>query len=540
MRGTPAPGWSMVDLGPDGPGPYRLLRSRRAALVHRFEQATFHPEAAERAALARVLDAARGTAFERVHGLASVRTIDDWRRAVPIRPWSAFADDLRRVAAGESRALVRHPILSFVRTSGTTAEPKLLPVTEPWAREVAEAQQIWTLAMARSDARLATGRVLVSVGRVDEGRTASGHVVGSNTGRMAAAQPWWTRVRYAVPAAVAALPDPSVRRYVALRIALGRDVRLWTTANPTTILAGCRALAQHAESLRADLADGTLTHGPAADLPWRARAALWPHLRRRRLPADLRPAKVWDLAAVTCWKGGAVGAFAGALPVALGADVPVWEPGISASEGFFAVALDASWRGGVAWLPGHLLEFVPAEGGEPVGAAEVEVGRTYRLVISTTAGLYRYDLDDHVRVAGWWNSAPQLVFVGKGSDVSSITGEKLTAEQVGLAMGRAVGTTQVVGFSLALRLGDVPRYTFVAEGPIDDAAGHRLDEALRDVNLEYASKRADGRLGPVDVLRVPDGAYGRLRDERLAAGAAEGQVKDPVFLDAAALARLTG
>lgn len=540
MRGTPAPGWRNVDLGPEGPGPYRLLRGLKSSLVRRFEQASMDPEAAERDALARVLDAARGTLFERNHGLQQVQTIDDWRAAVPIRPWSEFADDLRRTASGERDRLVRHPILSFVRTSGTTAEPKLLPVTAQWAREVAEAQAIWVLAMARSDARLATGRLLVSVGREREDRTPGGLAVGSNTGRMAAAQPWWARARYAVPAAVAAIPDPAVRRYVALRIALAHDVRMWTTANPTTLLAACRALEEHGDALRADVADGTLTHGPARDLPLRARAALWPHLRRRALPADLRPAKVWDLAAVACWKGGAVGAFVGRLPEALGRQVPVWEPGISASEGYFAVALDASWTGGVAWLPGHLLEFVPVEGGSPVGAADVEVGRTYRLVISTTAGLYRYDLDDLVRVVGWWNRAPQLVFVGKGSDVSSITGEKLTAEQVGLAAARALGTQAVAGFSLALHLGEVPHYSFVVEGTVDAGVAARVDEALAAVNVEYAGKRGDGRLGPMDLVRVPNGAYGRLRDERLRAGAAEGQVKDPVFADAGTLARLTG
>ncbi len=530
----------MADLGPEGPGSYRLLRGLRSRLVHRFEQAAMNPEAAERDSLARVLDAVRGTTFDRRHNLQSVRTIGEWREAVPVRTWADYADDLRQVAAGEHDRLVRHPVLSFVRTSGTTAEPKLLPVTAQWAREVAEAQEIWTLAMARSDARLATGRLLVSVGRPDEDRTASGHRIGSNTGRMAAEQPWWARARYAVPASVAAIPDPTVRRYVALRIALAHDVRFWTTANPTTLLANCRALEEHAEALRIDVADGTLAHGPASDLPARTRAALWPHLRRRRLPEDLRPASVWDLAAVACWKGGAVAGFLPRLPKALGRDLPVWEPGISASEGFFAVALDATWTGGVAWLLGHLLEFVPVEGGAPVGAAEVEVGRTYRLIISTTAGLYRYDLDDLVRVVGWWRRAPQLVFVGKGSDVSSITGEKLTAEQVGLAAARALGARPVAGFSLALRVGDVPHYTFVVEGDVDDGAAARVDEALSTVNVEYAGKRADGRLGPVDLLRVPAGAYGRLRDHHLRSGAAEGQVKDPVFPSDATLARLTG
>jgi hypothetical protein len=58
------------------------------------------------------------------------------------------------------------------------------------------------------------------------------------------------------------------------------------------------------------------------------------------------------------------------------------------------------------------------------------------------------------------------------------------------------------------------------------------------VNPEYDGKRASDRLAAPEALHLPAGAFARLRARRLAEGAADGQVKDPAFLDPAALTRL--
>lgn len=525
--GLPA-GWAHPDLDERGHPSYRFLRILRRALVERFRAAVRDPVAAQDQALARVLDAAQGTDFARRHGLDRVRTLRDYRAAVPIRPFADFADDLRRVAAGETTALVRHPVSSLVKTSGTTGEPKLLPVTAPWAREVAEAQYLWVLAMVREQQAITRGMVLASVGKAVEGRSAGGIPYGANTGRMAAAQPWLVRSRYALPPSVHAIEDPEIRHYVALRIALALDVRSWTTANPSTILALCRAMQRHREDLAADLADGTLIRGPAAALDPTARRALWVWLWRKRAPADFRPAAFWKLAAINCWKGGAAPFFLDRLAEAVGADLPVREAGISASEGYFGIPLHSSWSGGVAWAGGHLLELVD-DAGEAHGLHDVEVGREYRLVISTTAGLYRYDLDDIVRIEGHYFHTPVISFLRKGRDVLSVTGEKVTAEQVTEAVRRSIEGA-AAGFSVGVRMAEKPVYVVWIEGAPVAGVAERFDRALRALNVEYDSKRATDRLADPVAVRVADGTYAAWRAKRMAEGAAEGQVKDPVIL----------
>lgn len=525
-------GWALPLLTDDGPGVYRLLRGGKRKIVDDFLGTLLDPVEAQRASLARVLSSAEGTEMGRQ--LRGVRSLGDYRASLPIRPSSAFEEDLQRVAAGARGVLTRHAVRSLVKTSGTSGAPKLLPVTDPWREEVAAAQALWVLAMVREQPELSTGKVLTAVGAAVEGHSAGGLPYGSNTGRMQGEQPWWVRARYAVPREVFSIDEPELRTYVLLRLALGQDVRSWTTANPSTLLAMARFARRHEENLRADLRDGTLRRGPAAGadlrkvLPWR--------LGRRALPEGFRFGEVWNLAAINCWKGGFSQHFLDMLPEAFGKLPPIREAGISASEGYFAIPLHSSWGGGVAWLGGHLLEFAPEEGdGEVKWAHEVEVGARYRLIISTTAGLYRYDLADLVRVVGWYGGAPLLVFERKTASVLSVVGEKITEIQL-LQAGNAVFGASLAGISAGIHMAERPYLVVFAEAPRVPGAEEALDRALAALNGEYASKRATDRLGPPALRYLPPGATARLRAEAEARGVAPGQYKEPLLLHAEALA----
>jgi hypothetical protein len=509
--------------------------------LRRFMRALDDPALAQAQALQRVLDASRGTGFGAEHGLDRVSTLADFRAAVPVRPAVGFEPWLHRVAAGDSRSLTRHPVLHLNKTSGTTGAPKLLPVTAPWAQAVAEAQAVWVAAMVAEQPEVAAigGRALTAVGAAIDARSEAGLPIGSNTGRMRQAQPWWIKLRYAVPAPVFAIPDAEVRHYVLLRLALAVDVRSWTTANPSTILALCRAAVRHREALAADLVDGTLERGPAADLPRSTRRALRPWIwRRRSLPADARPAAYWPrLACINCWKGGAAPFFIDKLPDALGRAVPVREVGISASEGHIAVPLHSSWWGGVLHAGGHLVELAPVDGGEVIGGHEAEPGGSYRVVLSTTAGLYRYDLDDIVHCEGRYRRAPLLRFVRKGDEVLSVTGEKVTTEQIGEAARRSLGP-HVVGLAAGVHLAEQPALVLLVEGDVGPGVAEAFDAELQRLNGEYAGKRVSDRYLAPQLARLEAGTFDRWRAERASAGVADGQLKDRLIVDGPTAARL--
>lgn len=514
MSELPA-GWCDVDLADDGPGIYRFERAGMIDLLTRFLAGCDAPEAAMDASLQRVLDAARGTPFAARHALARVSTLAEYQDAVPVRPFAELVAELTATADGAG-TLVRHPIVGELRSSGTTAAPKRVPITAPWRDEVRDAAAIWRLAAVREHPDTAKGAILASLGFPGDAAEPR-----SMTGLLFATASAAVRERSAVPVDIDAILDAELRGYCALRLALDRDVRSWIVANPSVVVATCRFMARHADDLAADLADGTLERGPARALDPELRRRVRPLLRRRRPPADFRPASFWSLDVVHAWTSGPAAYFARAIPDAIGADVPVREVGLGATEGIFAIGLHGSWRGGVVVPGGPLIELVPALGGAAIPVHHGAIGRDYRLVISTTNGLYRYDIDDVVRFEGTWRRSPLLSFVRKGPDVISATGERVTVDQLVAAM-IAVGAAG--RFVAAARPGLRPSVVIAAEGPIPDAAS--LEHALCAVNVEYAARRATDRLGPLEVLAADPSAFDRSRDARIAAGAAPAQVKD--------------
>ena len=523
-----------IDLGPDGPGVYRLLRAGKRSLVDCFVASVDDPEAAQQQRLTKILANMKDTAFGKEHGLGRVKRLADLPHAAPIRTHAELLPWLERVARGESRVLTSEKVQMLLETSGTTGKPKHLPCTRSWAKGVADAQAIWVLKMVHDHPEIQHGQALTVVSPQVHTRSPGGLPIGSNTGRMHGAQPWWIRRRYPIPDAVYALHPSELKWYTLLRFALQADISSITTANPSTLLLMSRLLQQWRLPLSRDLEAGSLRHGPASMLDRWDRFKLERRLRRCPPPADFRPGHAWPLRLVNCWKGGPAGYFVERLPRALGGELPIREVGITASEGYFAIPLGDDWPGGVMWSLGHVLEFV-GDDGQPRFGWQLEVGEQVRLVITTEAGLFRYDLADTLEVVGRVGRSPVLRFVGKSGRWLNATGEKVTGAQVSRAVATAALGEQLeglVGFSARIRWGDVPVFELAVEG----CEQHQLprfaaafDRALRAENIEYEAKRDSARLGPVAATPLPDGTLHRWRAARVAAGAPEGQVKDPVL-----------
>lgn len=221
-------------------------------------------------------------------------------------------------------------------------------------------------------------------------------------------------------------------------------------------------------------------------------------------------------------------------------DVPVRDLGYMASEGRGATPLVNSGAGGVLNLTSHFFEFVRAEQRDDPAATfltadELESNREYYVYFTTSAGLYRYDINDVVRVVDFYRNTPVLQFERKGQGIMSITGEKLTESQVTGALVEVVDANgyDVRHFTAAVEWGEPPRYALYAElgeSMTTEQARElaaRIDRALCQRNEEYQAKRESQRLGSPVLKWVAPGTYQVLRQRRVAEGAPEAQVKLP-------------
>ena len=117
----------------------------------------------------------------------------------------------------------------------------------------------------------------------------------------------------------------------------------------------------------------------------------------------------------------------------------------------------------------------------------------------------------------------------KGRGVTSITGEKLTEEQVNLAVG-ALARRFDCDVPFYMMLADEARAVYVAalevERAIDAAdATAALEAELHRLNIEYGSKRASGRLQPIEMRLLRPGAGAAYRRWCLARGQRDAQFK---------------
>jgi hypothetical protein len=150
--------------------------------------------------------------------------------------------------------------------------------------------------------------------------------------------------------------------------------------------------------------------------------------------------------------------------------------------------------------------------------------------VTTFDGLYRYDMNDIVEVAGRFGATPCLAFVQKGRGVTNITGEKLHESQV-LEAVVAAGEGRVPGGGFFLMLADTPMaaYRLYLEGPFDFGEPARLarlvDATLARLNVEYRSKRASGRLHRVVAHDLRAGTGEAYRCHSVASGQRDAQFK---------------
>ena len=130
---------------------------------------------------------------------------------------------------------------------------------------------------------------------------------------------------------------------------------------------------------------------------------------------------------------------------------------------------------------------------------------------------------------------PVLRFVGKTGRWLNATGEKVTEAQVSAAMQgalEATGLPAFPGFSARTHWAEVPFVEVAVEGcppAAVSALAAAFDRALRAENVEYDAKRESKRLAAATVQVAPVGTFARWRAGRVADGAPDGQVKDPVL-----------
>src|SRR5438132_11886699 len=220
---------------------------RRPVLRHlaAFETATHRPREIQEALLRRILAFQADTDFGRHHGFASIRTIEDFRRQLPVAGYEYFEPYIARVRRGDLRALLADPCVHmFALTSGTTAARKFIPVTPQYLADYRRGWNIWGLRVFWDHPEVKLRPIVQLSGDWDEFRTEAGIPCGSVTGLTAQMQMRIIRRLYCIPACVGRVKDAAAKYYLMLRLSVARQVGMVIAANPSTLVNLARVVDQ--------------------------------------------------------------------------------------------------------------------------------------------------------------------------------------------------------------------------------------------------------------------------------------------------------
>ncbi|MCA9411322.1 MAG: GH3 auxin-responsive promoter family protein [Candidatus Omnitrophica bacterium] len=514
-----------------------------------FDKNCRDPRGTQERLLRRILELNAGTEFGKDHNFRSIRTIEEYQRAVPKNSYKDLEPYILRTTEGEINQLTMDPPSLFATTSGTTGTPKYIPITKSSRRDKSLAMRLWLYHAAQDHPKMFDGQILAVVSPEVEGYTQSGIPYGAESGHAYRNMPSVTQTVYAIPYEVFALEDYESKYYTLLRLAAGKDISMIGTCNPSTILLLARKLNEYKSRILKDIYVGGIDQD--VNLPPELRQELESHLkpdpeRSIRLEhsvgkeGKLLPRDVWpNLALIGCWKGGSVGLYLREFAGLFDPATPIRDWGYLASEVRGSIPLRDEGCGGVLAIETNFYEFVEESESENPNAEfltadRLEEGKRYFVYPTTTGGLYRYEMNDLIGVTGFYERTPIVEFIQKGKGVSSLTGEKLYESQVCAAVGNSSGVESGdYEFIVSTpEWGEPPRYIFLVEeeeGTIPDDRWRTwlrsVDEELKRQNEEYASKRKSIRLANPAVKVVKPGEFLRYRQKRVAEGAPDGQFK---------------
>jgi hypothetical protein len=248
--------------------------------------------------------------------------------------------------------------------------------------------------------------------------------------------------------------------------------------------------------------------------------------------ADLFP----SLKLVVTWTCASAGIAVDALRRELSPRTRILELGYLSSEFRGTITLGRRAGSGLPTCESHFFEFVERDKwdrGEPefLTLDRLSKGVDYYIIVTTPSGLYRYFINDLVRVTGFLHAMPLLKFLQKGKGVTNITGEKLYEAQVLSAVRDAVTQAGLEARFVMALADEVSRCyrLYVEPGagakPSADSFAETVDRRLQELNVEYHAKRESGRLGALAAAWLASGTGEAYKKFCVDLGQREGQFK---------------
>ena len=510
--------------------------------------------------LREILEYAKDTVYGQEHHFAeilSARSDDElfalWQKNVKPNDYEDFRPYVERHKHGEKNILFPGKPVLYATTSGTTSEPKWIPITEKYLKTIyGKMTKVWLFNFIKNRHNVFSGKILSIVGKVVEGYAPDGTVFGSVSGVTQRDCPGFVKALYSNPQCVYSIADYNARYYVLMRMGVEQNITLIVTANPSTIVELQNNVNRFFDEYVTDIENGTISDKISLDPEIRKEleACVKPNPKRaaelRALKAkygNVLPKHYWpNLQILNTWKCGNTNVYLDKFKDSFPEGMLHQEFGYFASECRFGLVLDDT-NNTVLFPHYHYYEFVKADELNDPNARfyqldELVEGERYCPFVTTFAGLYRYNMNDILEIGPKFKGTPTVHMIQKTNGIVTITGEKLHERQFIEAVHKAEEETGLktrffIGFA-DIAISAYHFYYEFADQTVSQEAAEEftkaVDKYLRAQNIEYVAKRDSLRLKDPVTHRLVSESFEKFKERCIAEGARDGQFKLNILL----------
>ena len=507
-----------------------------------FVELTKNPKDHQWNLLKNILHRNKDTHFGRKHKFASIHSYKDFLNAIPINEY----EDLRsyinqQEQTGEPYLNSQQPVM-YAQTSGTTGEPKNIPILNATIESYKHSQSLFSYTQYSFDIKVYSGKILAIISPDIEGNLSTGTPYGAISGLIYKSMPALLRRSYLLPFEIFTVSDYEIKYYLICAFALkSENITLIATPNPSTILRLKDIIDTNFENLLRDIESGNLSCMKELDpeirikinckfKPNQLRASQLRELKKKK--GSLIISDIWpNLKLISTWTSGNCSTLLPALKAQLSSKSFVGEVGYMSSDFRGTISLDIRNEIQVPTLNENFFEFVErdewgSKSPDFLMLHEIELGKDYYIFVTTQNGLYRYFINDIIQVTGKYHNTPTIKFIQKGDGVINLTGEKLYEDQVNKAVLKVIKNYNLgIKFFVMVAYSEELKYRLYIQQPFKAAYAHEIEEEISRLNIEYMEKRKSGRLMPLEIICVEKRTAEEFKKYNLDKGQREGQFK---------------
>lgn len=454
----------MINLTP-------FIRPVTDSRVKQIEKYATAAEAMQRGVLKHLVSEASATEWGIRYNYSSIRNYEQFAAAVGVQDYETLKADIDRMRRGESNVLWKGACKWFAKSSGTTNDKsKFIPVTPDGLRNIhyrGGYDAVATYLAGNPASRLFTGKALILGGSHSPNYNLPSSLVGDLSAILIENCSPFVNFFRVPPKEIALLGDFEEKMERIARFAFDRNV-----TNISGVPSWMMAVLKHMLDI---------TGKQSVD-------ELWPNLE------------------VFFHGGVAFTPYRGQYHRLIRNSNMKYVETYNASEGFFALQNDPLDPAMLLMIDYDIFyEFMPLEDIDSPSPRvlplwEVELGKNYAMLISTSCGLWRYMIGDTVRFTS--KDPYKIVITGRTKHFINAFGEELIVENAEKGLEQACIETgaRVLEYTAAPVFMDAEakcRHQWVVEFATPPASVEEfaaiLDTALQRLNSDYEAKRYKDR-----------------------------------------------